>query len=319
MFKGPYSASGAIKVTAADSTYFGVYMPDGSLRIHSEAIGSGSARIYSVSGGIRYTLSSGNIGLYAPDGSIYVVDGDSDGGFGVYNANGNLRVSGLVVSSPTTVVQSNKAAAQGANTVTSLGSATTAGNLLVVYALSSGTITTPAGWTLSTGASIVSNQAAYIFWKVAAGADTMPTLTQGGNFTINWHAAEFSNMSGTPFDVAGNTGPVGSVTVATTSSITPATGRKLIVAGVGGGDSTLTDDNTAAWTGVTNSFSLITSTGFPGDRVTGTGVDNLTSAFLWKLVTGDGVTTASTAATVPSTHAIAAQANVIASFISTGT
>lgn len=60
------------------------------------------------------------------------------------------------------------------------GGAAVDGDLLAVAVASDTTVSTPAGWTL--GVPDVGNQAAYIFYKRAAGGETSVTITTSGNF-----------------------------------------------------------------------------------------------------------------------------------------
>jgi hypothetical protein len=57
----------------------------------------------------------------------------------------------------------------------------TAGRLLVCVEAGPVTCTTPSGWTLPTNGSAIGGQGVYVWWRTAAGSDTITTSHGGGN------------------------------------------------------------------------------------------------------------------------------------------
>jgi hypothetical protein len=122
----------------------------------------------------------------------------------------------------------------------------TAGNLIVVTfnGDNAGSLT---GYTA--GPSIVDNNAAYLWYKVAAGTETAVTITAvAGNGVLT--ACEYSGVTGTPFDVQNSSTLTTSGTTTTATSVTTTAAGDLIVVGA------LIHNYTVALTGPTwtNSF-----------------------------------------------------------------
>lgn len=98
--------------------------------------------------------------------------------------------------------------------------APTAGNLLIAWANSDTTMTL-SGWTA--GPSVVDQNAAYLWYKVAAGTETSVTFSAGGStspFTVG--LMEYSGATATPFDVQGTSSI--QVTAGTTTTAVSVTG-----------------------------------------------------------------------------------------------
>jgi hypothetical protein len=107
--------------------------------------------------------------------------------------------------------------------------APTAGNLIVVGASSDGTVTlTPAGFTA--GPAVVDTNAAYAWWKVAAGTETSLTATPNASTDTVFTVAEYSGVTGAPFD-AQNSSQIANTAGTTTSatSVTTTAANDLIV------------------------------------------------------------------------------------------
>ncbi|GGK61468.1 hypothetical protein Sme01_03160 [Sphaerisporangium melleum] len=83
-----------------------------------------------------------------------------------------------------------------------LGSAPTVGDIDVLFVNSDTVVSTPAGWTLPSGGSLVTNQGAYVFYRIAVGGESSTvTITTSGDFNA---AAGWSRWrGGKAFDVAG--------------------------------------------------------------------------------------------------------------------
>jgi hypothetical protein len=76
----------------------------------------------------------------------------------------------------------------------------TAGRLLVCFVEGGVTSTTPAGWTLPTNGSAINNSGLYVFYKTAAGSDTLSTTHNGSNYPVVFDFYEFP--SGSTFNKA---------------------------------------------------------------------------------------------------------------------
>lgn len=211
------------------------------------------------------------------------------------------------------LVQKNGGTTNGsASIVTSLGSATTAGNTILIFANGAGTITTPSGFTSRSPQ--VNYQGLYLFEKLVASGNSSdtPTLTMSGAYNATWQIVEYSGI--TAFDVSGgnNAGFTTNSTV-TTPSITPTTGSRLLVAFVGvtanGYTQTFAAGAPTSWT---NSFVGERSDTRLGSS--GSGLDSMVGGWAdLSGVTGNGSTTYSTTATYTPSGS-AAPATIIAAY-----
>lgn len=107
------------------------------------------------------------------------------------------------------------------------------GDLDILCVNSDTVVSTPTGFTLSTGASRVSGQGAYIFWRKATGGESSSvTVTTSGNFST---ALGWSRWQGTSaFDVAANAGVDGSpgtTTPAVSTGTLAGTGELVVALG----------------------------------------------------------------------------------------
>src|SRR4029077_10683441 len=113
------------------------------------------------------------------------------------------------------------------------GESRTAGHLLICFVGVTGSAimsATPSGWSLGAGGTSTTI-ATQIFYKIAAGADTAPTLSAVTSGVISAQLAEFSGNSATPFDKFGNTSSAASPITATLNAADTATGELLIIVG----------------------------------------------------------------------------------------
>src|SRR4029453_13736617 len=108
------------------------------------------------------------------------------------------------------------------------------GNLLILFLAQTGTgvsaaPATPAGWTLAVNVE-ATNTGAAMYFKIATGADTAPTIAAITNVTLAAQLAEFSgNATTSPKDKqGGNTGAASPVT-ATFSSADTSAGELLVI------------------------------------------------------------------------------------------
>lgn len=105
----------------------------------------------------------------------------------------------------------------------------TAGNLLVAWGNSDGTITTPSGFTA--GPSVVDGNGAYSFYKVSAGTESTITFGNGANNTTVG-VLEYSGIVGaSPLDASNSANTTGVGSTSTPSvSVTTVTANDLVIA-----------------------------------------------------------------------------------------
>jgi hypothetical protein len=190
------------------------------------------------------------------------------------------------------LVKSAQGSSALATVTPAFGSATTAGNLIVLAFSSDDYNGTPdAGWTQSTGMEQQGFHGAYVWWRISAG-ETNYSYTIGSATNSAWCLAEFSGNDAVPYDISGGAIVNTSGTTQTTSTITPSTGNRLLVAMVGGSASG--SQGATPWTSLwLNSFTRITDSASAG-----AGTNDL-SGIAYRLVTGNGSTTFSSGATYP--------------------
>jgi hypothetical protein len=121
--------------------------------------------------------------------------------------------------------------------------APTAGDLLVAWSVADCTMTL-AGWTA--GPSVVDNNAAYMWYKVAAGTESTVTFGAGASASpITVGVLEYSGLQATPFDVQNFSGNQVGGTSATITLTTAATDLVVAVAGT----HSASDISAPSWTG----------------------------------------------------------------------
>ena len=128
------------------------------------------------------------------------------------------------------LVQSARSQTNASTTVTTYGSATTAGNLLVAFgytntATASLTIT---GWTKAVHTTYsTSAQSVGIFYKIADGTET--TVTLNGNSICRQHISEWSGCSNPAVTDGSNSNAVSAVMSINTNSITTTVADTLLL------------------------------------------------------------------------------------------
>jgi hypothetical protein len=111
----------------------------------------------------------------------------------------------------------------------------TAGNLLLCFAEGAVSSSTPSGWTLPSGAPALGNTGFYVWYRTAAGSDTITSTHNGSNYPVVFHFIEFA--AGSTFVQAANatgTSPSG----APGPELTGLTGAPWVAAGLGQGHAT---------------------------------------------------------------------------------
>lgn len=139
------------------------------------------------------------------------------------------------------VVQSNGGSGSGPTSFNAtLPGAITAGNLVAIMVVANnvpGGANT--GWTKSTGMSPVANAQGLLWWFMATGGDTIPTVTFASAAKYDWRVVEYAGpFNASPYETSAGAATNGIINPnIASSSITPtAAGNYLIVAGLSGQD-----------------------------------------------------------------------------------
>ncbi|MCW2900313.1 MAG: hypothetical protein JWO67_2578, partial [Streptosporangiaceae bacterium] len=108
----------------------------------------------------------------------------------------------------------------------------TAGNLIVVTINCDVTVSTPSGYTL--GPNVVDDNAVYLFYKIAAGAESTVTVPTNGSTNIAATCCEYSGLTASPIDVSNTSANAGvDGTTTTSTSITTTAAGDLVIAVAG--------------------------------------------------------------------------------------
>lgn len=188
----------------------------------------------------------------------------------------------------------NSGTASTSSVNASFGFTATSGRLLVLTVGSddyrSGN---PSGWTLSSEMEQQAFLGHTLWWKISDGSETSVTYVIGSATGSAWTIDEFDNVDPTPYDASeGQFTNTGGLTY-TTPTITPSTGRRLLLASVGASRSplsTMTDTNTwlNSFTEINQSSHALSAT---GDLI----------GIAMRVVDGDGSTGFSSGATYSAT------------------
>lgn len=177
--------------------------------------------------------------------------------------------------------QQNSGAWSGVGATVSLPAAAASSSCVVLIIAASGTITTPAGWSLRT--SQVNWMGHYLFtvtgttassWSVSAASGTVGT----------WWIAELAN---TTYDTSASSNDTGGAIMYTTPALVPTAGKRMMLTSVAGINPTGDGRSISSWT---NSFTEIADLVYP------TG-DKPMQGVATRTVTTDGVASYGTTAT----------------------
>lgn len=183
------------------------------------------------------------------------------------------------------LVQSNTGTAATATVNPSFVTAPTAGNLIVLCISADDANGTPdSGWTQSTGMAQQTFSDTYIWWRISDGSNPPGSYTIASATNSAWVMAEFSGISASPYDISAGHFAQSSGQTYTTLSITPTSGDRLLIAGLGGSASSSLAAQT--WGSWTNSFTAIGSIGSGGSGT------NDVAGLAYQIVTGGNGTTA---------------------------
>lgn len=185
------------------------------------------------------------------------------------------------------VVQSNSGTSTSATTSPTLGSATTAGNLIVLtFAADDYNGSPNAGWTQSSEMEQQVYHGGYLWWAATTAGMTIPSYTIGSAVRSTWTLVEYEGpFDASPYDTSQGVSVISLANSYTTDSMTPTSGDRLMVAGLNAGNAAA---DMGAWQTFTNSFTEAKQSLFNG------GNPRLTVAQLKRVVTANGSTAYST-------------------------
>lgn len=174
----------------------------------------------------------------------------------------------------------SKGQASGATLVIGAGdgwATPTAGNLLVATANADATVTmTTAGFTA--GPSVVDGNAAYVWWKIAAGTESSITFTPGVSAPIAGTVCEYSGSAASPADASNSSTIVGSSGNTTNAAPVSTTQTGDLVIAVAALHSGINAPSAPSWSdGFTNELGPVSS---------GTGTSAHVHTFYGELVAG---------------------------------
>lgn len=221
-----------------------------------------------------------------------------------------------------------KNAAGEATTATvnpAFGSATTAGNFIVLSVTADDYLTgIPLGWTASGSPWDGSNPSpstilglgsespasgifhgSYVLWRISTG-ETSFSYTIGSATNSSWVISEWSGVAASAYDIVSaqfTNGPA--ATTYTTPSITPTSGGRLLIAHMGGWSNSANLDGT--WSSILNSFTEVNHVG----NVTGNKTGVLQASLL---VTANGSTAYSSGATYPGGASTLSRSGIVIAF-----
>lgn len=204
------------------------------------------------------------------------------------------------------LVKSAKGTASTSTVSPAFGSATTAGNLVVLcFAADDYNGTVSAGWTQSAEMEQQTFHGGYVWWCISAGQTIMPSFVLGSATTSAWVLTEWSGVDASPYDISQGQLAQSSGGSYTSDVIVPSVGERLLVAAFGG-SAAGTQDISGAYSAWTNSFTGVDSVGWA------TGSARVSMGVGYRLVTGDGSTSFSTGANYPNT--VQSRSGLIISF-----
>jgi len=204
------------------------------------------------------------------------------------------------------LVKSAKNTASTSTVSPAFGSATTAGNLVVLcFAADDYNGTVSAGWTQSAEMEQQTFHGGYVWWCISAGQTIMPSFVLGSATTSAWVLTEWSGVDASPYDISQGQLAQSSGGSYTSDVIVPSVGERLLVAAFGG-SAAGTQDISGAYSAWTNSFTGVDSVGWA------TGSARVSMGVGYRLVTGDGSTSFSTGANYPNT--VQSRSGLIISF-----
>lgn len=158
-----------------------------------------------------------------------------------------------------TQVQKKTYASTANNTSHSVSptSTPTSGNLLMLAVCADSTVTTPSGWTLSSGASTVSFVGLYLYWKISNGTESTISVTIGGSTSCAMEVFEYSGL--TTGDKFASNSPGGSPTSVATGTTAATTAANEMIAAIEGHN--VTGNTVTGWSNSLVQQDTIVTTG----------------------------------------------------------
>jgi hypothetical protein len=127
----------------------------------------------------------------------------------------------------------NQSAAAGNDANPTFAQTTTASNLLILWVTGSGTASTfpatPSGWTLACQINGLAKVSSSLYWKIAVGSDTAPTITGVANVLFAAQLGEFSGgATASPVDQTATPAASTTSTLAATAGGTDVASGELV-------------------------------------------------------------------------------------------
>jgi hypothetical protein len=190
---------------------------------------------------------------------------------------------------PLAFVQSAEGATTASNPVgLAFSTAPTAGNLIVLAIAAGAYNYNPdAGWFQAVENR--ENTGSYLWWRISDGSNSF-TFTTNPTAYVSWVMAEFEG--GDQIDATTVLEGLGGGATATTASVVPSTGERLVIAALGGNQNTDLSGDVTSWT---NGFTHVRTAGHGPTSST----QNTIVGMAYKIVTGDDTTGVSTGGTYP--------------------
>lgn len=123
-------------------------------------------------------------------------------------------VNHVVISAPRNGTTTHTVDPNGGTVASGTNFVPTSGRLLVCIAYGGVTSTTPSGWTLPTNGSAINNGGLYVWYRTAAGSDTLSTTHNGTNYALPFEVFEFpagstfkGSATATGVNFSGGAGP----------------------------------------------------------------------------------------------------------------
>lgn len=187
-----------------------------------------------------------------------------------------------------TLTNSASGTSTSASTNASFGFTGTSGRLLVLTVGSDDYKTgDPSGWTLSNEMSQQTFLGSYVWWKVSDGTETSVTYVIGSASGSAWTITEYDNINASPYDDSQGQFAQSAGGTYTTPTIVPTSGRRLLLAVIGG-------SSTTNWTGLSTWLNSFTET---KESFQNTGSTKDITGIAMLVVDGDGSTSFSSGAT----------------------
>lgn len=194
------------------------------------------------------------------------------------------------------------------------GFTATSGRLLVLTVSSEASISSaPSGWSQPSGSPQVNSIGHYLYYKVASGSETNAAFTISATAATAWVVCEYDSIRTTSPVDASSGANTGSGTTYTTPTLTPASGRRFVLASVGAVVSGTVGMAMGGWT---NSYAEQAEADYVGAGFGGNNVSiGVALAALAMDGTGSATTDTTTSFTNDASNVVQARSAIITAFV----